>query len=47
LPEREVRKDTTRVQSKRKYGREVKDSLFIGKGHLTVRRFPFNARSSF
>jgi hypothetical protein len=44
-----VRKDSRRVEAKRKIKRgEVRDILFWrGKVHLTVRRFPGNARSSF
>jgi hypothetical protein len=42
LSRERVRKDNRRVEAKRKYGGEEKDTLF-----LVVRRFPGNARSSF
>jgi hypothetical protein len=44
---RKLRNDSRRIETKRKFWEEAKDTSFVGreKEHL-VRRFPGNARSS-
>jgi hypothetical protein len=48
-PRERIRKDSKRVEAKRKWGRSVWHFIFFlrGEEHLIVRRFPGNTRSSF